>query len=147
MKMNIKQLMSELERLRRESQNALEESGYKWYSNLEEAEHDSSDPEQNFLMSEACTVMPLLKAANERLEYLTLSVTKVGTLHYEEDQLYLDSVHLSCGDMVEIMDEDEDGNKLWRVTHIEADSKGKYYLFGFSNEELEGQTCRIRWSY
>lgn len=145
--MNIKQLMSELERLRAEGQNALEESGYKWYCNLEEVEHDSSDPEQNFLLSEACNVMPLLKAVSERLEYLTMPVTKVGTLHTEGDKLFLDKVPLSCGDTLELMDEDEDGNKGWRRTYVEADSKGKYFLFGYSNEELEGQTCRIRWSY
>ena len=146
--MNIRQLMEELEELRLKSKTALEESAYLWNHNLEEVEHDSSDPEQQFLMKQAGAVMPLLQAAYDRLEYLSLSVEKVGTLHEKGDQLFLDGVHLSCGDMLEIMDEDEDGNKLWILTHVEADSNGKYYLFGLSNEEqLEGNTCRIRWSY
>lgn len=63
----------------------------------------------------------------------------IGRMFFDEeyDRYFVDEIGLHCGDVIQILVVDDDGEPKWETTSIEKGLSG-WYAVGFSKFKLDG---------
>lgn len=143
---DLKMVLDKANEIKWRIDSVLKCSTYEDYDDLSGLNIDYKDSEQLFLLEELQAVMRCLDEARGRLEYLSLPVQEVSTLHKNESGRYEteNGHYYTCGSLIEALV--QDGYREvphWVRTSVEGNGRG-YFLVGDDKVEMDGLTVRVR---
>lgn len=153
--MTLVELTKELEQLRKEATNILEDTEYEEYNDFSALGYERTDGEALLLVNEYRGIMERLSDIKWTLEYLNRPVDYTDTLRLNDNGRY-ETVngrkYYSSGTGIEFeyseevynsVTEDWENVKTWRISRVEHNGE-RYYIVGYSMVELDGLKVRVR---
>lgn len=153
--MTLNELTKELEQLRRQATNILEDTEYEEYDDFSAIGYERTDGEALLLVNEYRGIMERLSDIKWTLEYLNRPVDYTDTLRINDNGKYETEngrKYYSCGTGIEFeyseevynsFTEDWEYVKTWRISRVEHNGE-RYYIVGYSMVELDGLKVRVR---